>query len=80
VRIAYINLERAAFMTEAVEGHDDDVLLPCFESAPKAHWPKRVVIEDLFIDKSADNSVKRMKSLGYREAGRNRINVFLMLE
>jgi len=63
-----------------VEGYEDQVLLPFFESAPKAHWPKRVVIEDLFIDKSADNSVKRMKSLGYREAGRNRINAFLLLE
>jgi len=63
-----------------VEGYEDQVLLPFFESAPKAHWPKRVVIEDLFIDKTADNSVKRMKSLGYREAGRNRINAFLLLE
>jgi hypothetical protein len=56
------------------------VLLPFVESAPKASWPKRVVIEDLFIDKSADNRVKRTKSLGYREAGRNRINAFLLLE
>lgn len=63
-----------------VEGYEDQVLLPFFEQAPKAHWPKRVVIEDLFIDKSADNSVKRMKALGYREAGRNRINAFLILD
>jgi len=63
-----------------VEGFEDQVLRPFFETAPKQHWPKRVVIEDLFIDATADNIVKHMKSLGYREAGRNRINAFLILE
>jgi hypothetical protein len=39
-----------------------------------------VVIEDIFIDEGADNCVKRMKALGYREAGKHRINTFLVLE
>lgn len=63
-----------------VEGFEDQVLRPFFESAPKEHWPRRVVIEDLFIDEAADNIVKHMKRLGYKEAGRNRINAFLVLE
>lgn len=63
-----------------VEGFEDQVLRPFFETAPKEHWPRRVVIEDLFIDEAADNIVKHMKRLGYREAGRNRINAFLVLD
>jgi FkbM family methyltransferase len=63
-----------------VEGFEDQVLRPFFETAPKQHWPRRVVIEDLFIDEAADNIVKHMKRLGYREAGRNRINAFLVLD
>ncbi len=63
-----------------VEGFEDQVLRPYFETAPKQHWPKRVVIEDLFIDAAVDNIVKHMKALGYREAGRNRINAFLILD
>ena len=63
-----------------VEGFEDQVLRPYFETAQKENWPKRVVIEDLFIDEAADNIVKHMKRLGYREAGRNRINAFLLLE
>jgi len=63
-----------------VEGFEDQVLRPYFETAPKEHWPRRVVIEDLFIDEAADNIVKHRKGLGYREAGRNRINAFLLLD
>jgi FkbM family methyltransferase len=63
-----------------VEGGEDQVLLPFFDNAPKSLWPKRVVIEDIFIDSGADNSMKRMKSLGYREVGRVRINTFLVLD
>ena len=63
-----------------VEGFEDQVLLPFFETAPRLLWPKRVVIEDIFIDEGADNCVKRMKALGYREAGKHRINTFLVLE
>ena len=63
-----------------VEGFEDQVLLPFFEKAPKILWPRRVVIEDIFIDEGADNCVKRMKALGYREVGKHRINTFLVLE
>ncbi len=63
-----------------IEGGEDAVLLPFFAAAPKALWPKRVVIEDIFIDEGAENCVKRMKAIGYREVGRVRINTFLVLD
>lgn len=63
-----------------VEGFEDQVLLPFFDAAPRSLWPRRVVIEDIFIDAEADNCVKRMMALGYRQAGKHRINTFLILD
>jgi len=74
------NITRIDALKIDVEGYEDQVLRPFFNSAPRSLWPGRVAIEDIFIDKSADNCVKLMKSLGYREAGRKRINAFLVLD
>lgn len=74
------NVTRIDALKIDVEGGEDQVLLPFFDKAPKSLWPRRVAIEDIFIDSGADNAMKRMKSLGYREAGRVRINTFLVLD
>jgi FkbM family methyltransferase len=78
--LAEHNITRIDALKIDVEGYEDQVLRPFFKTAPRSVWPRRVAIEDIFIDKSADNCVKLMKSLGYREAGRKRINAFLVLD
>jgi FkbM family methyltransferase len=63
-----------------VEGFEDKVLNPFFETAPRALWPRRVVIEKLHAGGGGDTPIKRMKALGYRKHGGNRANLFLVLE
>lgn len=63
-----------------VEGIEDQVLLPFFDTAPPSHWPKRVVIEHLWREKWKTDCILRMTALGYREVARQRSNTMLMLE
>jgi FkbM family methyltransferase len=63
-----------------VEGFEDKVLNPFFETAPRTLWPRRVVIEKLHAGGGGDTPIKRMKALGYRKFGGNRANLFLILE
>jgi FkbM family methyltransferase len=62
-----------------VEGFEDKVLNPFFETAPRGLWPRRVVIEKLHAGGGGDTPIRRMMALGYRKHGGNRANLFLVL-
>jgi len=73
-------IERIDAFKIDVEGFEDKVLDPFFATAPRALWPRRVVIEKLHAGPGHDTPVDRMMALGYRKHGGNRANLFLTLE
>ena len=62
-----------------VEGFEDRVLTPFFETAPQALWPRAIVIEHLSRDEWQDDCIADMLVNGYTEAGKTRSNTFLLL-
>jgi len=62
-----------------VEGMEDSVLWPFFETAPRSLWPTAVVIEDIHQSEWKRDILASMLHLGYKKMGRTRSNVFLSL-
>jgi FkbM family methyltransferase len=60
-----------------IEGFEDRALIPFFKEAPKALWPRAVVIEHLSRDEWQDDCIADMRSRGYADAGRTRSNTLL---
>jgi FkbM family methyltransferase len=63
-----------------VEGMEDRVIAPFFHSAPKSLWPKAMVIEHACSRFWGEDCIVLLKSKGYREVWRNRLNTALLLE
>ncbi len=61
-----------------VEGHEDEVLQPFFEQAPREGWPRFAIIEAIERDGVPD-VLETMKKSGYEEALRTRANIGLRL-
>jgi FkbM family methyltransferase len=62
-----------------VEGYEDRVLTGFFKQAPRALWPRAVVIEHLSKDEWQDDCIADMVSRGYAIAGKTRSNTMLNL-
>ena len=60
-----------------VEGHEDDVLMPFFESAPRNRWPRLLILEDNRPTPLRVLSV--LRDHGYARVLRTRANVALSL-
>jgi FkbM family methyltransferase len=60
-----------------VEGFEDRVLMPFFQHAPQALWPRAVVIEHLSRNEWLADCIADMLARGYREAGKTRSNTLL---
>jgi FkbM family methyltransferase len=60
-----------------IEGFEDRALIPFFNEAPPALWPRAVVIEHLSRDEWQQDCIADMVARGYREAGRTRSNTLL---
>jgi FkbM family methyltransferase len=60
-----------------VEGYEDRVLIGFFRDAPKALWPRAVVIEHLSHDEWQQDCLKDMIDRGYAVIGRTRSNTLL---
>jgi FkbM family methyltransferase len=60
-----------------IEGFEDRALIPFFEEAPQALWPRAVVIEHLSRDEWEQDCIADMVARGYRETGRTRSNILL---
>ena len=61
-----------------VEGYEDRVLVPFFKQAPRALWPRAVVIEHLSHDEWQSDCIADMVSRGYAVAGKTRSNTLLI--
>jgi FkbM family methyltransferase len=61
-----------------VEGYEDSVLTPFFKQAPKALWPRAVVIEHLSREEWQDDCIANMQASGYAQAAKTRSNTFLL--
>ncbi|MCA6123455.1 FkbM family methyltransferase [Bradyrhizobium sp. WSM 1704] len=63
-----------------VEGFEDRVLTGFFRDAPRALWPRAVVIEHLSKHEWTDDCIADMRARGYVEQGRTRSNTLLVRE
>ena len=62
-----------------VEGFEDQVLGPFFKAAPKALWPRAIVIEHTSKVQWADDLIGQMQSIGYARKAQNRANALYVL-
>jgi FkbM family methyltransferase len=60
-----------------IEGFEDRALMPFFQEAPPALWPRAVVIEHLSRGEWRQDCIAGMVARGYRETGRTRSNTLL---
>jgi FkbM family methyltransferase len=60
-----------------IEGHEDHVLVPFFSTAPRALWPRRVVIEHLHRTGWQHDCIADMVARGYAVMGKTRTNLLL---
>lgn len=63
-----------------VEGMEDAVLFPFFETSPRNLWPRLVIIEHTSEKQWKRNILAWMLESGYREIERNRSNAMLSLD
>lgn len=63
-----------------IEGREGEALAPFFRDAPKARWPKRVVIEHLHDGEWGRDLFGQMFAGGYKEVGRTKQNSLLELK
>jgi FkbM family methyltransferase len=61
-----------------VEGFEDRVLTGFFAEAPRALWPRAVVIEHLSRDEWLNDCIADMHAQGYVDKGRTRSNTLLV--
>jgi FkbM family methyltransferase len=62
-----------------VEGYEDRALLPYFDHAPKARWPKTIMIETVLSDRWERDCLAELAALGYERAAETMENVILRL-
>lgn len=63
-----------------VEGMEDAVLFPFFETSSRSLWPRLVIIEHTSERQWKRNILAWMRESGYHEIGRNRSNAILRLD
>lgn len=62
-----------------VEGMEDSVLCPFFETAPRSLWPGFVIMEHIHRGDWKRDVLAKMLAAGYEQIGESRSNVFLRL-
>lgn len=72
-------IERINALKIDVEGMEDRVLMPFFETRDKRLWPLVVIIEHTSKSQWKSDVLAWMLQAGYRETGRNRSNAMLEL-
>ncbi len=79
--LAEVLAERRIMKVDAmkidVEGMEDLVLCPFYESAQEALWPRFVIMEHVHGKDWKQNVLAFMLDRGYEQVGKNRSNVFL---
>lgn len=77
--LAEQGIERVAALKIDVEGMEDRVLKPFFETSPRQLWPRLVIIEHTSRQAWRDDILSWMLASGYKEVARNRSNAMLCL-
>lgn len=62
-----------------VEGYEDDVIVPFFDSAPRLLWPRRIVLEHTSRSEWKEDCLDLLFSKGYQQIAKTRGNVLLEL-
>ena len=75
--LAEHEIESVAALKIDVEGHEDDVLMPFFESATREQWPRLLIMED--NRPTPLRVLSLLRDQGYVEILRTRANVALTL-
>ena len=75
VRVDHVDLVKID-----VEGFEDEVLVPFFEKAPKALWPRAIVLEHCHQDRWQHDCRDVLENLGYRLERKDRTNWMFVLE
>ncbi len=78
--LAEEGVSRVDAMKIDVEGMEDAVLFPFFETSPRSLWPRLVIIEHTSEKQWKRNLLAWMRDAGYREIERNRSNALLRLD
>ena len=73
------NIKKVAAMKIDVEGSEDRILSPFFASAPRALWPKVLVMERNQGGWQTDILASAL-ALGYRKTGETKLNVMMTLD
>lgn len=73
-------IDRVDALKIDVEGLEDAVLLPFFESCPRSMWPRLIIIEHTSHQAWKRDVLAWLKSSGYQEFERNRSNAMLRLD
>jgi FkbM family methyltransferase len=72
-------VDRVDVMKVDVEGYEDRALLPYFARAPKAFWPRIIMIETVLSDHWERDCLAELAELGYERAAATTENVILRL-
>jgi FkbM family methyltransferase len=62
-----------------IEGYEDRALVPFLETAPRAVWPQRVLLEVIHARDWAVDCVAKMRDCGYAVARENKSDALLVL-
>jgi FkbM family methyltransferase len=62
-----------------IEGFEDRALVPFLETAPRAVWPRRVLLEVIHAADWAVDCIARMRDCGYAVVRENRSDALLVL-
>lgn len=74
-----LDVSRVDLMKIDVEGFEDEVLLPYFESASRDAWPRAVVLEHCHRDRWGADCETAMLAAGYSLVRKDRTNLMLTL-
>ena len=72
-------VDRVDVVKVDVEGYEDRALLPYFARAPKAFWPRTIMIETVLSGRWERDCLAELAGLGYERAAATTENVILRL-
>ncbi len=71
-------IDRLDLLKLDVEGYEDNVIFPFFETAPEALWPRAIVMECCHARRWERNCDTLLNACGYRVVRKDRTNMMLL--
>lgn len=78
--LADMGVARVDLLKIDVEGFEDRALLPLFDQAPEALWPRAILIETVLAHLWETDCLAALEARGYRRAGETAENVLMARE